>query len=356
MTGSVRPGRARVEKLRRPTMNDVARAAGVSLKSVSRVVNDEVGASPQTRQKVLAAAAELGYRRNDAAHALRRADGRSASIGLVLEDIANPFAAVLNRSVEKVAGREGSLVMAVSSNADPDREQQLVNRLLARAVDALLIMPSGRDHAYLAPELERGMPIVFVDRPPRHLSCPTVRVANSRGAADATAHLISHGHHRIAFLGDRPGLYTADERQRGYHRALHAAGLEPDPDLQWRGPADAEDAQAALAGMFRMADPPTAVFAANNLLSVATVTALRRHRLGRKVAVVGFDDLPLAGVIDPPLTVIDQDPEALGRIAAGEVFGWLAGAIPTRDVVVPVRLVPRGSGEIRGPFSPPRRQ
>ncbi len=347
-------GQMRAEKLRRPTMNDVARAAGVSLKSVSRVVNDEVGASPETRQKVLAAAAELGYRRNDAAHALRRADGRSASIGVVLEDIANPFAAALNRSVERVAGREGSLVLAVSTNADPDRERQLVDRLLARAVDALLIMPSGRDHAYLQPELDRGMPIVFVDRPPRHLACPTVRVANSKGAADATAHLLAHGHRRIAFFGDRPGLYTADERQRGYHRALHAAGLQPDADLQWRGRSDADDAQDALAEMLKLPDPPTAVFAGNNLLSVEVLTTLRRRRLLKKVAVVGFDDLPLAAVIDPPLTVIDQDPEALGRIAAGELFGWLGGAVPTRDVVVPVRLVPRGSGELPGPFSSAR--
>ncbi len=344
-------GNARVDKLRRPTMNDVARVAGVSLKSVSRVVNDEVGASPQTRRKVLAAAAELGYRRNDAAHALRRADGRSASIGVVLEDISNPFAAVLNRSVERVAGSEGSLVLAVSTNGDPEREQHLVNRLLARAVDALLIMPSGRDHAYLQPEVDRGMPIVFVDRPPRHLACPTVRVANSRGAADATAHLIAHGHHRIAFLGDRPGLYTADERQRGHHRALHAAGLTPDPGLQWRGVPGSDDAAAALSAMLASADPPTAVFAGNNLLSVEVLTMLRRRRLLKKIAVVGFDDLDLAAVVDPPLTVIDQDPEAIGRIAAGQVFGWLGGAVPTRDVVVPARLVPRGSGEIPGPFS-----
>ena len=111
------------DRLRRPTMNDVARTAGVSLKSVSRVVNDEVGASQETRERVLAAAQALGYRRNDAARALRRSDGRSASIGLVLEDIGNPFASALNRAVEQVASAQGSLVLAVSTNADPDREE-----------------------------------------------------------------------------------------------------------------------------------------------------------------------------------------------------------------------------------------
>jgi len=339
------------DRLRRPTMNDVARAAGVSLKSVSRVINDEVGASPETREKVQAAARRLGYRRNDAAHALRRSDGRSASIGLVLEDISNPFASVLNRSVERVAGAKGSLVLAVSTNADPDREEYLIHRLLARAVDGLLIMSCRRDNQFLQPELDRGVPIIFVDRPPKRLRCPTVRVANSKGAHDATAHLIAHGHHRVAFLGDRSGLYTADERQRGYVRALHEAGLPVDTDLQWRGTADPEQAAAATTAMLDLADPPTAVFAGNNMVAVGVLEALRRRSLLRKVAVVGFDDLDLAAVVDPPLTVIDQDPAAIGRIAAEEIFGWLAGAAPTRDVVVPLTLIPRGSGEIAGPFA-----
>ena len=338
-------------KLRRPTMNDVARASGVSLKSVSRVINGEVGASPDTREKVLQAAAKLGYRRNDAAHALRRSDGRSASVGLVLEDVSNPFAAVLNRSVERVAGEQGSLVLAVSTNADPDREETLVHRLLARAVDALIVMSCRRDHAFLQPELDRGMPILFVDRPPRRLACPTVRVANSKAAHDATAHLISHGHHRVAFLGDRPTLYTADERQRGYIRALHEAGLPSDPDLQWRGQANSEQAAAAMAAMLDLADPPTAVFAGNNFVAIGVLAALRQANVLHRTAVVGFDDLELSTVIEPPLTVVDQDPEAIGRAAAEQIFGWLGGTPPTKDVVVPVRFIERGSGEIAGPFA-----
>lgn len=339
------------DKLRRPTMNDVARASGVSLKSVSRVINDEVGASPQTREKVLAAAARLGYRRNDAAHALRRSDGRSASIGLVLEDVSNPYAAALNRSVERVAGEQGSLVLAVSTNADPDREETLVHRLLARAVDALVVMSCRRDHSFLQPELDRGVPMIFVDRPPRRLACPTVRVANSKAAHDATAHLIAHGHRRVAFLGDRPTLYTAEERQRGYVRALHEAGLTSDPALQWRGWADAEQAAAAMTAMLDLPDPPTAVFAGNNFIAIGVLNVLRQRRLLRRTAVVGFDDLELGTVVDPPITVIDQDPAAIGRIAAREIFSWLNGAPPTRDVVVPVRFIERGSGEVAGPFA-----
>jgi LacI family transcriptional regulator len=177
-----------------------------------------------------------------------------------------------------------------------------------------------------------------------------VRVANSKGAHDATAHLIAHGHHCIAFLGDRPALYTADERQRGYVRALHEAGLPVDLDISWRGQADPDQAAGALSAMLDLPEPPTAVFAGNNIIAVGVLSALRRRNALGKTAVVGFDDLDLATVVDPPLTVIDQDPESIGRIAAEEIFGWLGGAAPTRDVVVPVRLIERGSGEIPGPF------
>jgi len=239
----------------------------------------------------------------------------------------------------------------VSTNADPDREEYLVHRLLARAVDALVIMSCRRDHAFLQPEVDRGLPIIFVDRPPRRLTAPTVRVANSKGAHDATAHLIARGHQRIAFLGDRPSLYTADERQRGYTRALREAGLAADPDIAWRGQADPVQSRAAMTAMLDLPEPPTAVFAGNNLVTVGVLAALRSRKMLRKIAVVGFDDLDLAEVLDPPLTVIDQDPEAIGRVAAQEIFGWLAGSVPTRDVVVPVQLIERGSGEIAGPFA-----
>ncbi len=339
------------DRLRRPTMNDVARVAGVSLKSVSRVINDEVGASPDTRERVLAAAAKLGYRRNDAAHALRRSDGRSASVGLVLEDVSNPFAAVLNRSVERVASQEGSLVLAVSTNADPDREEQLIHRLLARAVDSLVVMSCRRDHAFLEPEVHRGLAggVRGPAAPPA--ACPTVRVANGKGGHDATSHLIRRGHRRIGFLGDRPGLYTAEERQRGWSRAMREAGLTADPALVWRGHADPAQAELAMDAMLDLPDPPTAVFAAQNLIAVGVLAALRHRGAAHRVAVVGFDDLDLAPLVDPPLTVIAQDPEAIGRVGTEAVFAALAGSPMTKDVVLPVRLVTRGSGELPGPFA-----
>jgi len=204
---------------------------------------------------VLAAARRLGYRRNDAAHALRRADGRSASIGLVLEDIGNPFASALNRAVEMVASAQGSSCWRSAPIADPDREEQLIYRLLARAVDALVIMSCRRDTVSCSPNWTADCPWCSWTGPPADRAStsgwPTA------GGPRRHRHLIMHGHHRIAFLGDRPSLYTADERSRGTC-ARCGSRMAADPAIQWRGEADSEHGAQALSAMLDLPDPPTA--------------------------------------------------------------------------------------------------
>jgi len=202
-------------------MNDVAAAAGVGLKTVSRVVNDEPGVAPATALRVREAIAALGFRRNESARLLRQ--GRTATIGLLLEDIADPFFSVLSRAVEEVARRNGSLLFTGSSGADPERERELALAFCARRVDGLLVVPTGTDHRYLLPELAAGTPTVFVDRPARQLTgdavlTDTVLTDNVGGARAGTAHLARHGHRRIAFLGDLPQLHTSAERLRGTAR------------------------------------------------------------------------------------------------------------------------------------------
>jgi len=160
-------------------MHDVAERSGVSLKSVSRVINDESGASPQTRTRVWTAIRELGYQRNDTAHVLRRRDGRSACLGVVLDDVGNTFAAAIHSGVQEVANTHRCLVLAASTHGDPVIERQLVYRLLGRRVDGLVIMSARTDHTYLTGELERGVPIVFVDRPARGIRA--VRAAPGAG-------------------------------------------------------------------------------------------------------------------------------------------------------------------------------
>ncbi|WTL69254.1 LacI family transcriptional regulator [Streptosporangium sp. NBC_01495] len=317
-------------------MKDVATAAGVALKTVSRVVNGEPGVNPATAGRVTAAIERLGYRRNESARVLRR--GRTASIGLVIEDVADPFYAGLSRAVEDVALRHGSLVFSGSSWEDPRRERELVLAFCSRGVDGLIIVPTGTDHDYLRPELDAGVVAVFADRP-GGLDADTVLCDNSGGAHAGVAHLIRHGHRRVAFVGDSVSIFTTGERLSGYRRALREAGLAFDPSLVATGPA--EQADAALTRMFSGDDPPTAVFTGTGRITVAAL------RAGHRPALVGFDDFELADLLDPGVTVVAQDPVRLGGTAAELLFRRLSGDLgPSERIELPTRLIPRGSGEL----------
>ncbi|GGK51642.1 LacI family transcriptional regulator [Planomonospora parontospora subsp. parontospora] len=321
----------------RPTMKDVAAAAGVALKTVSRFVNAEPGVSPATAERVAAAIERLGYRRNESARMLRR--GRTATIGLVIEDVADPFYSEIGRAVEDVALRHGSLVFSGSSGEDPRRERELVLAFCARRVDGLVIVPAGTDHDYLLPELDAGVAAVFADRP-GGLDADTVLSDNAGGAHSGVTHLIRHGHRRIAFLGDRTAIFTAAERLRGYRRALSDAGLPADGTLIATGPP--ERAGVALDRMLAEPDPPTAVFAGNGRITVALL------RSGHRPPLVGFDDFELADLLTPGVSVVAQDPAGLGRTAAELLFRRLSGETgPARRIELATRLVPRGSGELR---------
>ncbi|WP_433855035.1 LacI family DNA-binding transcriptional regulator [Streptomyces kronopolitis] len=327
----------------RPTMKDVAARAGVGLKTVSRVVNGEPGVTPDTERRVQEAITSLGFRRNDSARILRK--GRTASIGLVLEDLADPFYGPLNRAVEEVARSHGALLINGSSAEDPSREQELVLALCARRVDGLVIIPAGDDHRYLEPEITAGIATVFVDRPAGRIEADAVLSDNFGGARDAVAHLLAHGHRRIGFIGDQPRIHTARERLRGYHAAMAAAGLPVDDSWVSLGSTAPDRVRAATTTMLDAPAPVTALFAGNNRVTVTAVRVLRERP--RPVALVGFDDFELADLVRPAITVVTQDPADMGRTAAGLLFRRLDGIEdPPRSTQIPTRLIARGSGEI----------
>jgi LacI family transcriptional regulator len=329
-------------------MKEVATLAGVSLATVSRVVNGDPNVRPDLAEKVRGAVALLGYRRDLAATNLRRADRQSASIGLVFDDVANPFHAALLRGVETVARTRGVLPLVGSSDQDADRERELAEAFLSRRVDGLIVAPSGPDHSYLRAEREARIAPAFVDRPPGFIDADCVLSDNAGGAAAATAHLIAGGHRRIAFLGDQRRIYTAGERLRGYQVALEAHGIEFDAALVRMELDDSALAATAAADLLGAADPPTALFAAQNLVTIGAVQQLRRLGLHGRVALVGFDDIPLADVVDPGITVVAQDALELGRLTAELLFARLDGDDgPSRRLEVPTTLIERGSGELR---------
>jgi LacI family transcriptional regulator len=325
-------------------MKEVAAVAGVSLATVSRVVNDAPDVAPALAQRVHEAIRMLGYRRDLTASNLRRADRASATVGLLLEDVANPFFSSLHRSVEDVARRRGVLVFAGSSDEDPGRERELVESLVARGVDGLIIAPTGGDQGYLLRDREAGVAMVFVDRPPRFVDADSVLSDNAGGARRAVEHLVQAGHRRIAFLGDRPEVHTAAERLRGYRAAIGQHGLEELVGRPLNGSAEAREAARRL---FSDHARPTAVFSAQNLVTIGVVLALRDLGLQHDVALVGFDDVTLADALEPPVTVVAQDPTEIGRRAAELLFARVDGrAGPPEHVVVPTPLLARGSGEI----------
>jgi LacI family transcriptional regulator len=326
-------------------MRDVAGTAGVSLKTVSRVVNGEPGVRADTAARVEAAIARLGFARNDLARSLRH--GRANALGLVIEDLANPFYSAIARAVEDAAHARGHILITGSCEEDPERERQLILRLLRRSVDALLVVPTSGDHRYLLAELSSGMPIVFLDRPPRGLQADTVLLDNVGGARRAVEHLVARGHRRIAFVGDGPAVFTAAERLDGYRAALRDAGLAPDDGLVRAGPHDTSGAEAAVRDLLALAPErrPTALFCANNRNTVGALRAL--GALERPPALVGFDDFELADLLARPVTVVRHAAEDMGRLAAELAYARLDGeaGLP-RQRTIPCEVVARGSGEV----------
>jgi LacI family transcriptional regulator len=338
----------------RPTMREVAALAGVSIKTVSRVVNEEPGVSALLVGRVGRAAEQLDYRPNLTASSLRRADRRTGTVGLLLEDVANPFSSAVHRAFGDAAGQRGVAVLATSLDEDPQREREFAHAMMLRRVDGLAIMPTGTDQSYLRNDMRAGLALVFVDRPPAFLDADVVLATNREGARDGVRHLVATGHRRIAFLSDLQLIATARERYLGYRDALRAAGLTLDERIVRTELHTREAAEAAAMELLGLPTEvaPTAIFASQNLVAIGTVRALRRLGLQHEIALVGFDDFELADLLDPGVTVVAADPFEIGAIAAELLFARLDGDRgPSRHRRIPTRLIVRGSGEI-GPRVP----
>jgi LacI family transcriptional regulator len=341
LSGGGRSGKAR------PTIRDVAALARVSLKTVSRVVNGEGSVSDELTARVQRAIEQLDFRPNFTASTLRRTGGRTQTIGLVLEDLANPFSAAVVRAVEDVARHRGVMVLAGSVDEDPARERALVADFLAHSVDGLIIVPAAADQSYLAPERRSGTPVVFVDRPPQNLNADVVVAANREGAAIGVDHLIRHGHRRIAFIGDLPAIRTAADRELGYRDAMTRHGIAIDETLVCRNVRGIDEAIEVAQRLMAGPHHPTALFGAQNVLALGAYTALRRVGRRADTALVGFDDFPGADLLEPGVTVVAQHPSKIGTLAAETLFRRLDGDDGVAIThVVPTDLIQRGSGEI----------
>jgi LacI family transcriptional regulator len=340
------------------TISDVADRAGVSAMTVSRVINNTGYSSQQTRTRVEAAIAELGYVPNALARQLR--SKRTKTLALVLSDISNPFFTTIARGVEDVAVRHGFSVMYCNTDESEREEAQYLLMLVERQVDGVLLVPAGSSGASFRLLQAHRMPVVVLDRRVAWHNVDSVHCDSEAGAHALTRHLIELGHRRIAVLTGRRTISTSVDRVAGCRRALEEAGLAlPDALVRYGGfnfgnlhQADGHHmAQGVLASM-SASDRPTAIFAANNFIAFGAIRAL--HEAGLRVpddmSVVAFDDLPVEWVSDPFLTVAAQPAYEIGRRGAAVLLDRLAGerVAEGEDVLLPFELI------IRRSSAPPR--
>ena len=333
------------------TMRDVARVAGVSAKTVSRVFNDDPHVTEETRERVRWAMQKLNYVPNMLARSFRV--GADDAIGLAVPDIADPFFAAVAGGIEvDLVGRGMAVVITSLFHGGrraqaAERERSALEALLRRQISGLIVACVSADQSYLAP-WEARTPMVFVDRAPKGLSGVYVVEDDLSGARDAVSHLARHGHRRVAFLDVTTPVSTTRRRLKGYRAAVAEHGLDNSPGLICMPSESAEEAAAGLVKRLAAPNAPTAVFSSNILCTMALVQAL--HQAERTdIALVGFGDFPMATALTPAVTVVDQDPARLGRTAVERLLQRIENpqAEPRRRTVLPVRLIPRGSGELR---------
>lgn len=327
----------------RATLDDVARLAGVSSKTVSRVYANRELVSPETVERVLAAAKRLRFRPNTLARSLRRG-GVTNTIGFIMGDLGNPFYYKVAAGIEEELGRNGYALVVATTDDTPDGEERVADALLAQRIGALLLIPVADDQSYLEGERQLGTPVIAIDRPARNLVADSIVLENRSGAFEATARLLELGHRRIAYACNPADVYTQAERVRGYRDAMAAYGVADTSPLEQLVDDRATRPETIIGALLDAAEPPTAIITGNNRMTIGALRALRARPAAPPPALIGFDDFDTADVLG--VTVVSYDPVELGRRAARLALERIddpAGF--TRQVELPTWLVERGTGE-----------
>lgn len=326
---------------RRVVLRDVAARAGTSTKTVSRVINGDLRVHADTRARVEQAVRELGYRPDPLARSLRL--GTDDTIGVVVDEVSDPFFASVIGEIERKALDRGITVIIASTRRMADRERIVLAGLLQRRVAGLIIASVARDHSHLK---AASCPIVFIDRAPVGLAADAVLIDDAAAAAHVVDHLLASGHRRIAYVGDRLAIDTAELREQGYRSALATAGVAVREEYVKRMDPHLADGRAVVETLLDLKESPTAIFSGNTRCSLRLLPTI--HRLGRTdIAFVSFGDFPTAEALTPPVSVVDHSPELIGRLAAERLFGRMDGVEMTPEAIVaPVNIVSRGSGEV----------
>ena len=326
------------------TVKEVAARAGVSTATVSRVLSGVGGVAEDLQRKVVDAARALNYRPNGAARSLRA--GTTRIIGVLIPDIENPFFTSVVCGIEEVLQATGYSLLLANYNESPDRERVHLAGLCAEGIAGLIFAASRRPAEEYRKLLQSGLPMVAVSRLPDGLDVDVVRVDNGEGARIAVAHLISLGHRRIALINGPLSLSTAAERQSGYAQAFCDAGLRVPEELIRFGDFRQSGGYHAMQTLLADPEPPSAVFAGSNLMTLGALQAIHERNLDvpSDIAVVGFDEMAWATSLRPPLTTVAQPATEVGRAAVRLLLDRLRDPrLPRRQVVLETRLMVRSS-------------
>ncbi len=323
------------------TIKDIAKRAGLSYAQVSRALNDKFGVKPVTRAKIVEIAAKMGYRPNAMARGLITRTTRT--IGLIVPDLHNPFFPEIAGAIEAAAEAAGYGVFYSVSDWDPVQEDRYLSLYFEHRLDGVIIAPVQRSRVANPLDIPRGFPAVYVASVPKHADHPWVAIDNVRGGRMATEHLIAQGYRSIAFIGAKDGSDTGVQRRRGYRQALKHYGLSYDSDFVRLGPFTPKGASDAVQGMIDSRKLPDAVFAENDVLAVAVIQTLADggYRVPEDVAVVGFDNIPIASLHAIELTTVAQPIIEMGRCAIGLLLDQLEGRQPSESVVLEPQLIVR---------------
>lgn len=318
------------------TLKEVADAAGVSIATVSRALTVPDRVAPATRKKIIALAEDLGYRPSRVAQRLRSRGGATHILGVLIPDIQNPFFADIVRGVEDVAQREGYSVLFHNVDESVERQRACLDALRTERVDGVILPPVRENDRDVDDLLEDGIPIVCVDRRMARNAVDTVVANSEQGARDAVALLIEQGHRRIGMIGGAPTLSTSRERRAGYERAHEEVGFELDPALIVEADGRIAGGRTAAQRLLALEDPPTALFTANNLMTLGALETIhaRGLRIPTDLAIVGYDDMAWALAFNPPLTAVRQPGEEMGRRAAELLLARIADPDRSPSLVV----------------------
>ncbi|MEN8654292.1 LacI family DNA-binding transcriptional regulator [Streptomyces sp. 21So2-11] len=324
------------------SIKDVAAEAGVSVATVSRVLNSHPSVSPEARSRVLAAVEVLGYRPNAVARSLRT--DRTRTLGLVISDVLNPYFTELARSVEEAARALGYSVIIGNADERPELQDHHVRTLLDRRIDGLLVSPTDGASPLMLDATRGATPMVFVDRWIPGVDVPVVRADGCLAVRDLVAHLYGLGHRRLAIIAGPAATTTGSERVEAFRDALLAHGL-PLPDAYvGQGDFQADSGRRATERFLALDEPPEVIFAADNLMALGALDAIRAHglRVPHDIGLAAFDDIPWFVHTDPPITAIAQPTGDLGRAAVQALIDLIEGR-PPESVTLPARLVVRRS-------------